>query len=113
MGHPPEVIDRLKILGIPSFGTGVRHHCKDRRNAYELETSRPGSLSQRCVDLNTASLEELRRLSILAPKRFLQIVEERAAGHFAVLMSCDTALKALAKTGCRILRPRDWLVLKE
>lgn len=84
-GHPhQEVIDRLKILGIPSFGTEQFGTIVVKTDGmrYELETSRPGSLSQRCVDLNTASFEELQEIIHIGPERALQIVEERTVRPF-------------------------------
>lgn len=82
-GHPHgEVLDRLTILGIPVYGTDVYGTIVLRTDGrgFSLNTEKsplPGSAAVGCVDLNTASLEELQRIVHIGPERALEIVRLR------------------------------------
>lgn len=89
-GHPHgEVLNRLKILEIPVYGTdelGTIVVCTDGFT-YELAAGREPPVGgeravKDCVDLNTASFQELQRIIHIGEGRARQIIEERARRPF-------------------------------
>ena len=86
-GHPhPEVLTRLRALGIPVFGTDQFGSLVVRTDGrtYELEASKAGQFPAgwACDDLNTASFEQLQMIIHIGPERAQQIMEARAVRPF-------------------------------
>ncbi|NMB00817.1 MAG: MBL fold metallo-hydrolase [Firmicutes bacterium] len=84
-GHPhPEVINRLKILKVPVYGTdryGTIVVNTDGTN-YSIEVSKLGEIKHFCVDINTASVEELQRIIHIGPALAQEIVRQREIHPF-------------------------------
>lgn len=103
-GHPhPEVLNRLKILEIPVYGTDRYGTIVVRTDGqtYSLETEKKGQLNEEDilggVDLNTASWEELQLIIHIGPERAGQIIEEREKRPFRSVDELKERIKGIGE----------------
>lgn len=121
-GHPHrEVLDRLKILEIPTFGTDRLGTIVIRTDGtgFELETTEGkqpfGSGVELAwgVDLNSASFEELQRIVHIGPARAQQILEERAKRPFSSVDELRTRIGGISEQRLQDIKTQGLAYVKE
>jgi len=116
-GHPHgEVVDRLRILGIPVFGTDQYGTIviKTDGQSCELSASRwEEQPSLQCVDLNTASFGELQRIVHIGPERAQQIIEERAKRPFRSIDELALRIEGIGEKRLADIKAQGLACVKE
>lgn len=119
-GHPhEEVLTRLSILGIPVYGTDLYGTIIVRTDGetYSLAAEQKGRLGeteiQGCVDLNSASWEELQLIIHIGPDRACQIMEQRKTRPFRSVDELQSRISGIGPKRLADIKAQGVACIKE